>query len=380
MKKYAPIPALAFLFLALPLAWPQQGPTREGSDTVAKPRKKDGTTTTPDATETQQPKIPSKYGKKEDKMPVGPTFRSEATTVTVDVSVLDKNGHFIPGIAKEKFRILEDNVPQSVTKFEVGNEAPMTVAMVIEFSNRFQQFYSEPWYETLMASYGFVQTLKPEDYVAIVAYDMRSEILSDFSTNRQDTYEALQRLRIAGFSESNLYDAVCDTAQRMDTIEGRKAIVLIASGIDTFSKLTFDKARKCIQESGVPIYAIGLMQAIREIADARGYMGAMARMDFLQADNQMKTFSKESGGQSFFPHFYGEFPMIFRSISDSLRNQYTLTYTPSNTVRDGKFRRIKVELVDPSTGEALRVVDEKGKPMKYTVLAKTGYTAPREVE
>ena len=364
--------------LVVPFAGAQQGPEREGSDTVAKPRKKDSTAPTP--AEAAQPKIPSKYSKKEDKLPVGPTFRSEATTVTVDVSVLDKNGHFIPGIPKDKFRVLEDNVPQAVTKYEVGNEAPMTVAMVIEFSNRFQQFYTEPWYQTLMASYGFVQTLKPEDYVAVVAYDMRSEILSDFSTNRQDTYEALQRLRIAGFSESNLYDAVCDTVQRMDSIEGRKAVVLISSGIDTFSKLTFDKARKCIQESAVPIYAIGLMQQIRELMDARGYMGPMARMDFLQADNQMKTFAKESGGQSYFPRFYGEFPMIFRSIADALRNQYTLTYIPSNTTRDGKFRRIKVELVDPSTGDALRVVDEKGKPMKYTVLAKAGYTAPREVE
>ena len=379
MQKYASILTLAS-FLAIPFAGAQQGPTHEGSDTVARPRPKDSSTPADTPSTQPQPKIPSKFGKKEDKMPVGPTFRSEATTVSVDVAVLDKNGNFIPGIPKEKFRILEDNVPQTVSKYEVGNEAPMTVAMVVEFSNRFQQFYTEPWYQTLMASYGFVQTLKPEDYVAVVAYDMRSEILSDFSTNRQDTYEALQRLRIAGFSESNLYDAVCDTVQRMDTIEGRKAVVLISSGIDTFSKLTFDKARKCIQEAGTAIYAIGLMQSIREIADARGYMSAMTRMDFLQADNQMKTFAKESGGQSYFPRFYGEFPGIFRSIEDALRNQYTLSYTPSNTVRDGKFRKIKVELVDPSTGETLRVVDEKGKPMKYTVLAKAGYTAPREVE
>ena len=83
---------------------------------------------------------------------------------------------------------------------------------------------------------------------------------------------------------------------------------------------------------------------------------------------------------SFFPRFYGEFPSIFRSISDSLRNQYTITYTSSNQARDGKFRKIKVELVNPATNEPLRVTDQKNKPVKYQVMAKPGYTAPREVE
>lgn len=232
----------------------------------------------------------------------------------------------------------------------------------------------------MTASYGFLQTLKPEDYVAVIAYDMRPEILSDFSTDKRKAYEAMQRLRIAGFSEANLYDALVDAADRMQAIEGRKAIVLISSGIDTFSKLTFDKTRKALQEAGVPIYAIGLMQALREYYDAHGMMGSMARMDFLQADNQMRTFAKETGGQSFFPRFYGEFPSIYQSISQSLRNQYSIAYSPTNALRDGKFRKIKVELVNPATNEPLRVTDQKGKPIKYQIIAKKGYTAPRAVE
>ena len=209
---------------------------------------------------------------------------------------------------------------------------------------------------------------------------MRPEILSDFSTDKTKAYEAMQRLRIAGFSESNMYDALVDTEQRMSGIEGRKAIILIASGIDTFSKLTFDKARRAIQEGGVPIYAIGLMQAMREYLDARGAMGPMARMDFLQADNQMRTFAKETGGMSFFPRFYGEFPSIYQAIQQSLRNQYSLAYAPTNAAHDGKYRKIKVELVNPATNEPLRVTDEKGKPVKYQIIAKSGYNAPREVE
>ncbi len=351
----------------------QQGPAREGAETVARPKNKDT------GTEAEPAKIPSKLGKKPDLPPGSPTFRSDVTAVNLDVAVLDSRGRFIPNIPAGNFRVLEDNVPQKIASFE-KSEAPMTVCMVIEFSNLFQNYYSETWYQTLTASYGFLDTLKPDDYVAVVAYDMRPEILSDFSTDKRNAHEAMQRLRIAGFSEANLYDALTDTAERMTGIEGRRSIVLLSSGIDTFSKLTFDKTRKILQNAGVPIYAIGMMQAIRIRAEAAGYMGSIAQLDFLQADNQLRTFAKETGGQAFFPRFYGEFPSIFGAIADALRNQYSLTYQPSNQARDGKFRKIKVELVDPANNQPLRVSDEKGKPVKYTIVAKSGYTAPREVE
>jgi VWFA-related protein len=376
MKHLSILAALLAVVLATLLV-AQEGPKKDVSDTVARPRKKGA------PVEEEQPKIPSKLGKKaadEAKDIEGlASFRTETNVVQVDVAVLDNKGRFIPNVPQNRFRILEDNVPQQVSGFGMG-DAPMTVCLVIEFSNLFQQYWSSGWYETLTAAYGFLETLKPEDYVAVIAYDLRPEILSDFSTDKRKAYEAMQRLRIAAFSESNMYDALVDTVGRMQDIEGRKAIVLIASGMDTFSKLTFDKTRKALQEGGVPIYAIGILQAMREWMDARGYMGPIARMDFLQADNQMRTFARETGGQAFLPRFFGEFPGIFRAVHEALRSQYTLSYSPSNSAKDGTFRKIKVELVDPTTNEKLRIVDEKGKPIKYQIIAKQGYKAPREVE
>lgn len=363
----------------------QQGPNNDSSTTVARPRRPSSnnpsgnTAGAPAPAEAGQPKIPSKFGKaKEGELPSDvPTFSTDAITVTVDTAVVDNKGHFIPNVPKNYFRVLEDGVPQQVTGFSTG-EAPMTIAMVVEFSNRFQQYYSYGWFQTLNAAYGFVQTLKPEDYLAIIAYDLRTEILSDFTTDRAQTADAMNRLRIAGFSEANMYDAVVDTAQRMQDIEGRKAIVLISSGIDTFSRLTYDKARRALQDAGVPVYTVGLLQAARDMADAR--MDGGTRMDFLQADNTLRTFASETGGMSFFPRFDGEFPNIFRAVSGTMRNEYVLTYTPSNQARDGKVRRIKVQLINPETNEPLRINDDKGKPIKYQIVAKSGYTAPRTVE
>jgi VWFA-related protein len=360
----------AAVFLA-PLVLAQDGPQAPSSDTVAKPRKPAGT----EGAQPEQQTIPTEY-KKKDEVPEA-IFRSNATTVSVDVAVLDNKGRFIPNIPAGNFRILEDNVPQRI-ETTAKAEAPMTVCMLIEFSARYQWYGGAAWYQTLTAAYGFAQSLKRDDYIAVIAYDMKPEILSDFSTDRTKTYEGLQRLRIPGFSESNLFDALVDAEERMENIEGRKAIVLLSSGVDTFSKLTFDKARKRIQEAGVPVFAISLMQALRIVNESR--MGSIAEMTFLQADNQMRTFAKETGGQSFFPRFYGEFPSIYQAISEALRNEYTFTYHPTNQARDGGYRRIKVELVNPATNEPLRVVDEKQKPIKYQIIARQGYKAPHEVE
>ena len=380
MKKWIISAAAALILIAG--VWAQDNPGAS-SATVAKPRKQpagDSTGTTSNSDSNPAP-IPSKLSPKATKgneAESDASFKAETNVVNVDVQVLDNHGNPIPNIPRDKFRILEDNVPQTLTQYSVA-QAPMTVAMVIEFSARYQAYYSSGWRETLTASYGFVQSLKPDDYVAIIAYDLRTTILSDFTNDRTKTMEAMQRLRIPGFSESNMFDALADTSDRMSKIEGRKAILLIASGIDTFSKLNYDKARKALQEGGVPIYSIEMLQIQRIMAESR--MSATQNLDFLQGDNELKTFAKETGGQAFFPRFQGELPGVFQAISQSLRNQYSLGYSPNNQAKDGKFRKLTVQLVNPGTNEPLKMLDEKtGKPMKYTIVAKAGYTAPRAVE
>jgi VWFA-related protein len=376
------LPSVAMLAMILAvgglLTGQTQGPLKDPGETVAKPRNSGDATTGNDQ---DLPKIPSKLKKDPALNQKGDVarFKSDVDIVTLEVAVIDNKGRFIPGIPAGNFRVLEDNVPQQLRKVDMG-EAPMTIAMVIEFSNLFQRMYSAAWYQTLQLAWGFASSLKPQDYVAVIAYDMRSEILTDFTTDKMKVQEGLNRLKIAAFSEANMFDAVTDTADRMSEIEGRKAILLITSGIDTFSKLTFDQTRKKLQEAGVPIYSIGLMQMQREMADARGRMSGSQDITFLQADNELRTFAKETGGAAYFPRFQGEYSGIFQTLHQSLRNQYVLTYQPSNTKHDGAFRKLKVELVNPATNEPLPVKDEKGKPIKYQIISKAGYKAPRAVE
>jgi Ca-activated chloride channel family protein len=370
------VPCVAAIVVAGLVVAQTQGPMKEPANTVARPKKP----VDPDGKpETDLPKIPSKL-KKDPALVEGQgkdvaRFKSDVDIVTLDVAVVDNKGNFIPGIPPGNFRVLEDNVPQRIRKVDMG-EAPMTIALVVEFSNLFQKYYSSVWYQTLQLAWGFAESLKPEDYCAVVAYDIRPEILADFTTDKAKIREGLDRLKIAAFSEANLFDALTDTASRMSDIEGRKAILVLTTGVDTFSKITYDQTRKKLQESGVPIYAISLAGMERTMQDMRG----PTNMTFLQADNQVRTFAKETGGAAYFPKFQGEYGQIFAAVHQALRNQYVITYQPSNTTHDGGYRKLKIDLVNPATNEPLPVKDEKGKPIKYTIVAKSGYKAPRAVE
>jgi len=169
----------------------------------------------------------------------------------------------------------------------------------------------------------------------------------------------------------------------LERIEGRKEIILISSGLDTFSRITFDKMLKKIKATpNVTIYTISTGFLWRTYMEARGggMTSSMRQMDFLQADNQMNTFAKMTGGRWFSPRFEAELPEDFRMIGATVRNQYTLTYRPTNAKLDGTYRKLKVEVVQPGTDKPLSVKDQKGKELKYQVLSREGYTAKHQVD
>ena len=187
-------------------------------------------------------------------------------------------------------------------------------------------------------------------------------------------------MRIPGFQERNLFDALWDTLDRVDGIEGRKDIILVSTGVDTFSKKNLDQTLKKIKGTpNVSIFCIGIGQALIQYLQDHGYMGSLSNLTYLQAENQLRTFAHMTGGQAFFPRFQTELPEDFRAIANSIRNQYTLAYHPSNTKLDGTYRKIKVDVVAPDGGP-LTVKDEKGHKLKYAVVARDGYTAKHQVE
>jgi VWFA-related protein len=333
-------------------------------------------------TEEAPPPPPTPTPKKIEDMP-DYSLKVNVPLVNVDVLVTTKDGQFIPGLKKDNFRVEEDGVPQNVTKFSVS-EAPITAVMLIEFA-------STSYYiliDTLNASYSFANSLKKDDWIAVSYYDMQTHILTDFTQDKRAVYGALNQLRIPGFAETNEFDALYDTLDRLDRVEGKKYVILISTGVDTFSKLTLDKITKKIKDTkDVTIFPVSIGWYLREYCEVHhctGSQGGIARMgmkniDYLQADNEMRTFASMTGGRAYFPRFEAEFPEIFHDIADDIRHQYTLAYSPTNTKLDGTYRKLKVQVVAPGGGP-LTVQDQKGKKIKIDVVARDGYTAKHTVD
>jgi len=303
--------------------------------------------------------------------------------VNVDVLVTTKNGQFVPGLKKDNFRLFEDGEAQQITNFNVS-QAPITAVLLVEFASTNYVFMTQ----ALQASYAFANTLRKDDWVAVAYYDMQPHILVDFTQDKKAIYGALNQLRVPGFAETNLFDALYDTLDRLDRIEGKKYIILVTTGIDTFSKLTLDKITKKVKDTkDVTIFPVSVGFIVREYCeihpgycrDAHGMGIHVTQMDYLQGDNEMRTFAAMTGGRAYFPRFEGELPELFGDISGDIRNQYSLSYHPTNTKLDGTYRKLKVQVVAPDGG-TLKVKDQKGKEQKIEVVSRDGYTAKHTVD
>jgi VWFA-related protein len=297
--------------------------------------------------------------------------------VNVDVLVTTKNGQFVPGLKKDNFRLFEDGEPQQITNFNVS-QAPITAVLLVEFASTRYSFMLE----ALQASYAFANTLRKDDWIAVTYYDMQPHILADFTQDKKAVYGALNQLRIPGFAETNLFDALYDTLDRLDRVEGKKYIILITTGFDSFSKLTLDKITKKIRDTkDVTIFPISVGQILRIMGNAgnRGMGIHASELDYLQADNEMRTFAAMTGGRAYFPRFQGEYPEDFQDISNDIRNQYSLSYHPTNTKLDGTYRKLKVQVVAPDGGP-IKVKDQKGKDQKIEIVSRDGYTAKHTVD
>lgn len=313
------------------------------------------------------------------KNPNGETYslRIDVPIVNLDVNVvLDKTHQFVPGLKPANFLVLEDGVEQQVQTVRLA-QTPITAVMLLEFASNSYYLIRD----MQNASYSFFRSLRPDDYIAVITYDLRTHILNDFTNNKDMVAQSLQTLTIPGFSDTNTFDALYETLDRVSRIEGRKYIVMIGSGRDTFSKINLDKILAKIKATpNVTIFTIGTGAMLNEMYGGRGGMaGGMRDLDYLQAQNQLKTFAQMTGGMSFSPIFQGALPDVFAQINDSIRNQYVVTYRPTNTKNDGSYRKVKVLLVD-NEGHPLQMVDEKKKPLKYSIVARDGYRAKLPVE
>ncbi len=341
---------------------------------------------------------------------VGRPQEAEKLTVNTQIVNVDavvyhkKSGQIVTGLKKENFAIFADGQPQVITNFSTP-EAPITVAMVVEYSKWSEVFGyygasgQEPGtYEVIRPTAMFLEQFikPPDDYVSVVAYDIRPTTLTDFTNDPRRISQVVNLLlrNTPAFRETNLFDALkfvliggrgdsvvlddsnarnADYAGLVSVQGRRRAIVLIASGIDTFSKINYGDARKIAQNAGIPIYIIGtanlFFKKFESSMDATDSItGDPGRMTFYQAQNTLKTFANETGGAYYPVTFPGELPSVLNSINSLLRSQYSLAFNPGD-VHDGKQHKIKVSVDVNGDG----VYDDK----EFVIQARSVYNAPK---
>jgi len=364
-----------------------------------KNKRPDGTT---DPEGQQQEKIPSDIvGKPKDAEIVS----VKSNLVNVDAVVWNKKTkQIIRGLKKENFAVFEDGVKQDITNFSTP-EAPITVAMVIEYSKLSEAlgYYGSSGMDQgtseviAPAALFLTQFVKPpDDFASVIAFDIRPTPLTDFTNDPTRISQVISLLlrNTPAFRETNLFDALKFTLMggRGDSVVlddsksetqdyaglaalagRRKAVILISSGIDTFSKINYSATRKILQNAGVPIYIIGTGELFfkkygDQLPATDDLLGGPGRMTFLQAKNTLGTFARETGGAYFPVTFQGELPNVLQTINALLRSQYSLGYNPGD-VHDGKQHKIVVKVDLNGDGQ----YDEK----EYEIQNRQFYNAPK---
>ncbi|MBC7900493.1 MAG: VWA domain-containing protein [Saprospiraceae bacterium] len=333
----------------------------------------------------------------------------DTNVVNVDAVVFNKKtGQIITGLKRENFTIFENGIQQPVASFTTP-ESPITVTLVLEYSKWSELFgsasggYFEPGvYETVRPVAQFLSTFikPPDDFASVIAFDIRPTPITDFTNDPariRQTIDLLLKNRPA-FRENNLFDAIkfslvggrgdsvvlenseaekADYGGMVSVKSKRRAIILVASGIDTFSKINFDDARKVVQAAGIPIYIISTGNLFYkkyegQLGATDGLTGMPGRLTFLQAKNQMNTFAKESGGMHFEMTFESEIPDYLRSINGLLRSQYSLAYDLPAPHEPGKKYKLEVKVDVDGDG----VSDDK----QFVVQHRPFVMTPKEKE
>lgn len=330
----------------------------------------------------------------------------ESNIVNVDAVVYNKkSGQIVTGLKKENFSIYENGVKQNISSFATP-ESPITVTLVLEYSKWTEIFGSvaggrfEPGaYEAIKpVAYFLSRFIKPpNDYASVIAFDLRATPITDFTNDParlNDTINLLFRNSPA-FSENNLYDAltlalvggkadsvVLEKSKNetemysgmVDVKSKHRAIILVASGINTFSRTNYDQVRRTIQESGIPIYIISTANLFcKKYCDyldpSRVMPGTPDRLTFLQAQNSLDTFAKESGGVHYPMTFESEIPGYLQNINSLLRSQYSLAYDLGDGHEPGKKYKLQVKVDVDGDGQP----DEKA----FVVQHRPFYTTPK---
>ena len=271
-------------------------------------------------------------------------IRIDTTVVLINVTVTGRRSRVIDGLEKENFRLFEDRAEQKVVHF-ANEDAPVSMGLVFDTSGSMGSKLAK----SRQAVSEFVKTANPEDEFFLVEFNDRPVLTNDFTTNLDEIQSRLTFTQPKG--RTALLDAVYMAMHQMKKARyARKALLIISDGGDNCSRYTESEIKRMVREMDIQIYAIGIFEPgvyLNHSEDANG-------------PGLLTELADQSGGRHFSVENLNHLPDVAAKIGRELRNQYVLGYTPTNTQRDGKYRKVRVELVQPKGVKPLKAIWRPG--------------------
>jgi VWFA-related protein len=276
-------------------------------------------------------------------------IRVDTNLVQINVTVTTPLGQVVTAMEQEHFQLFEDKAEQQIVSFS-SEDAPLTVGLVFDMSGSMGSKLSK----SRQAAAQFFRTANPEDEFFLVQFNDAPEIVVPVTRDAAEIQNRLAFTQAKG--RTALLDGVYLAMSEMKKANNpRKAILILSDGGDNSSRYTESEIRNLVRESDVQIYAIGIFEAF----------GARSRTaEELGGPTLLSELAEQTGGRHFPVENVNDLPDIAAKIGIELRSQYVLGYTPSNLIKDGKYRRVEVKLVQP-----------RGLP-RLRAYYRTGYYAP----
>jgi Ca-activated chloride channel family protein len=303
--------------------------------------------------------------------PLQVSFNPQTRIVTITLSVEDPNGYFIPNLHRENFAVYEDGVLQRNATVDIEH-APVSLSVLVEGGGRYQEVNKVLNTEIPLMAHLLLDALVPNDKVTAYAYADTVKMLVDSGEPHERLDSAFGQWHISGFSESNLYDALIEVLNRTRVMPGRRAVLLISTGIDSFSRATFDDVIARARGSDTPVYCIGLAAVVEQ--SVIGSAGPLSKIDWNRANRQLETLATVTDGRTYLRDVEIGTPAIYDDFMEHLRVRYVITYTAPDAAGNGSVRRVRVALVDPRSGGPIRIVDAAGKAITARISTEASYS------
>ena len=291
--------------------------------------------------------------------------------VQIGVSVLGAGGDFLSGLLRKDFRVLDAGMERPL-EFFISTDAPAEILVMVETSPAVYLIQSQH----IAAAYALLEGLAPDDQVALVTYDQTPRAVLAFTPDKNALLNALGQIQFSvGMGQLNFYDSVSTTLDWIAPVSGKKALVLLTTGLDSSSPARWDALAQKLRARDVVIFPVALGGWLRRAPDRpdkKGKATAAPHEDsqvFAAADQALLSLAAITGGRAFFPQSAKDFAPMYQQIAASLRHQYLLGIAPQH---DGQFHPLTVQVLNAS-GQPFVT---EGKKATQRIFSREGYLAP----